>query len=65
MKVHIFVTAVFFIFCSLQLSFAQVSHEGLAMKIVQVRKENAALLRQYTWNSRTELLDQGVLKDTR
>jgi hypothetical protein len=59
------------VFCNLPSGFAQAPREEMAMrmviamKIVQVRKENAALTRQYTWNSRTELIDQGVLKDTR
>jgi hypothetical protein len=52
-------------FGSLQPGFAQVAREGLAMKIAQTQKSNAALTRQYTWNSRTELIDKGVLKDTR
>lgn len=65
MKILIFVTAGLLVFCSLQPSFAQAPREGLAMKIAQVQKNNAALMRQYTWNSRTELIDQGELKDTR
>jgi hypothetical protein len=44
-------------------SFAQVPREGMAMKIAQVRKENAALMRHYTWNSRTELSKEAEVKD--
>jgi hypothetical protein len=65
MKILIFVTASLLAFCGLQPSSAQVPSEGLAMKIAQVQKSNAALMRQYTWNSRTDLIDQGTLKDTR
>ncbi len=36
-----------------------------AVKITEARKANAALMRQYTWTSRTEILDQGQVKDTR
>jgi hypothetical protein len=36
-----------------------------AVKIVEARKANAALLRQYTWNSRTEIIVNGQVKDTR
>ena len=36
-----------------------------AVKIAEVRRANAALMRQYTWTSRTEILDQGQVKDTR
>ena len=36
-----------------------------AVKIAEARKTNATLMRQYTWNSRTEIIDQGQVKDTR
>jgi hypothetical protein len=36
-----------------------------AVQIVEARKANAALMRQYTWNSRTELTEKGEIKDTR
>jgi len=36
-----------------------------AIKIAEVRRANAALMRQYTWTSRTEILNQGQVKDTR
>jgi hypothetical protein len=36
-----------------------------AVKITEARKANAALMHEYTWNSRTEILDQGQVKDTR
>ena len=36
-----------------------------AVQITEARKANAALMRQYTWNSRTELTEQGEVKDTR
>jgi len=36
-----------------------------AVQITEARKANAALMRQYTWNSRTEIIDQGQVKDTR
>jgi hypothetical protein len=65
MKIFIFLTVGLLAFGSLQPGFAQVPGEGMAMKIAQAEKSNAALTRQYTWNSRTELIDQGVLKDTR
>jgi hypothetical protein len=53
------------VFSSLPPSFAQDFREVIAMKIVQVRKENATLMRHYTWNSRTELTDNGEVKDIR
>jgi len=37
----------------------------LAVKIAEARKKNAALMKQYTWNCRTELLENGSVKDTR
>ncbi|HXX53160.1 MAG TPA: hypothetical protein VEI28_01175 [Thermodesulfovibrionales bacterium] len=36
-----------------------------AVRIAEVRRANAALIRQYTWTSRTEIIDQGQVKDTR
>ncbi|HEX6829882.1 MAG TPA: hypothetical protein VF104_12995 [Burkholderiales bacterium] len=36
-----------------------------AVQIAQAREHNAALMHQYNWNSRTELVVQGQVKDTR
>jgi len=36
-----------------------------AVQITEARQANAALMHQYTWNSRTEIIDQGQVKDTR
>ncbi len=36
-----------------------------AVQITEARQANAALMHQYTWYSRTEILDQGTVKDTR
>jgi hypothetical protein len=36
-----------------------------AVRIMEARKANAAMLRQYTWESRTELLVKGEVKDIR
>jgi hypothetical protein len=47
---------------------AQSKAEATAVKAVQIteaRKANAALMRQYSWSSRTELIEGGVVKDTR
>ncbi len=47
---------------------AQSKAEATAVKAVQItqaRKANAALMRQYSWSSRTELIEQGAVKDTR
>jgi hypothetical protein len=63
MKTLVFLMAGLLVFWSLQPVSAQVSREGLAMKMAQVHKGNAALVRQYTWNSRIELIDHGELKD--
>ncbi len=35
-----------------------------AVQITQTRQANAALMHHYTWNSRTEIIDQGQVKDT-
>jgi len=44
---------------------AQAQDVSGAVKITEARKANAALMRQYTWTSRTEIMDQGQVKDTR
>ena len=36
-----------------------------AVQITEARKANAALMRQYTWNSRTEVIENNEVKDTR
>jgi len=36
-----------------------------AVQIYQAREANAALMHQYTWNSRTEIISRGQIKDTR
>ena len=40
------------------------AQEGLAFKIAAARKANAAMMKQYSWQSRTELLDNGKVADT-
>lgn len=43
----------------------QVANEGLANQIIAARQKNAALMKQYSWNSRIEILDNGAVKDIR
>jgi hypothetical protein len=45
--------------------FAQVPNEGLANGIIAARQQNAMLMKQYSWNCRTELSENGTPKDTR
>src|SRR4051812_23496193 len=52
--------------CGLSLSAkAQIANEGLADKIYAAQKANAASLKQYSWSSRTEVLDGGKVQDVR
>ena len=44
---------------------AQVANEGLANEIISARQKNAALMKQYSWNCRTEVEENGAVKDTR
>ena len=44
---------------------AQVANEGLANQIIAARQKNAALMKQYSWNCRTEINENGETKDTR
>src|SRR5512147_2874704 len=45
--------------------FGQVPNEGLANGIIAARQKNAALMKQYSWNCRTEISENGTPKDTR
>jgi len=38
---------------------------AMAVRITEARKANAALMQQYSWTSRTEVIDQGSVKDLR
>ena len=38
---------------------------AMAGRITEARKANAALMQQYSWTSRTEVIDQGQVKDLR
>jgi len=44
---------------------AQFTEANRAVQISEARQANAALMHHYTWTSRTEILDQGQVKDTR
>ena len=44
---------------------AQVPNEGLANLLIAARQKNAALIKQYSWNCRTESSESGETKDTR
>jgi hypothetical protein len=65
MKKLLMLTAGVLAFCWPQLSQAQVKNEGLANQIIAARQKNAALMKQYSWNSRIEILDNGQVKDIR
>ena len=43
----------------------QALRAGIAAKVTQTRQANAAAMQQYTWDQRTEVLEDGVVKDTR
>jgi hypothetical protein len=43
----------------------QVPNQALALKIADARKANAAKLRQYSWESRVELLENATVLDIR
>jgi hypothetical protein len=45
---------------------SQITASGnFAVQIANARKANAALMRQYTWESRTEIIEEGAVKDIR
>ena len=41
------------------------ANAGMAAQLAKARTANAVLMKQYTWNSRVEVLDQGEVKDLR
>lgn len=68
MKKLIVLIAAFAAICVPQVTLAQGSlakNAKLAVQITEARKANAVLMRQYSWNTRTELMDQGAVKDIR
>ena len=65
MKRLLVVTAVALTICNAPSGRAQVANEGLANQIIAARQKNSALMKQYSWNSRIEILDNGAVKDIR
>jgi hypothetical protein len=69
MKIILAIVTICLVAVSLpQIAMAQGSlsnNANMAVQITEARKANAALMRQYTWNSRTELMEQGQVKDIR
>lgn len=53
------------LFVGVQPILAQGQNAERAEKIAEARKKNAALLRQYSWTSRTELKEDGKVRDIR
>lgn len=51
--------------CTLQTAIAQAPNQALAASIVSARQKNAALMKQYSWNCRVEILENGQVLDTR
>jgi hypothetical protein len=44
---------------------AQAPTPNLSLKVIQARRSNAALMHQFQWNCRTELIDHGKVRDIR
>ncbi len=60
--------ALLVVLCWCQVAPAQTAagaNAGMAAQITKARTANAALMKQYSWNSRLEVLDQGAVKDLR
>ena len=65
MKRSAIVTAAVAVLCIPMVLLAQVPNEGLANSIIGALQKNAATLRQYNWNCRTEILQNGKMVDLR
>jgi hypothetical protein len=65
MKISLMSIMLLTVLCTSTPVVADVPNLGLAMQIVEARQKNAALMKQYSWESRTELIENGVVKDIR
>jgi hypothetical protein len=65
MKKILTLTTILLTFCNAQPSSAQIPNQGLATLITEAQKANGTMLKTYSWNSRTEFLDNGKVEDTR
>lgn len=65
MKRIALLTMVLVTVCSMQTATAQSPNQALAASIVSARQKNAVLMKQYSWNCRIEILENGQVKDTR
>jgi hypothetical protein len=66
MKIVLLIVAVLSVFSVNRLAHAaDLPNVGAAMLIADARLKNANLMKQYTWESRTELTDNGAVKDIR
>ena len=57
--------ALLIVLCSSEATPAQTAaaaNAGMAAQITKARTANAALMKQYSWNSRVEVLDQGAVR---
>ena len=65
MKISLMSIMLLTVLCTSTPVVADVPNVGLAMQIVEARQKNATLMKQYSWESRTELIENGVVKDIR
>ena len=68
MRTHIILLSILLALGLPQLAKAQSAlsaDANTAVRIIEARQANAALMQHYTWTSRTEIIDQGQVKDTR
>jgi hypothetical protein len=65
MKKNLCLFAALLLACGIQQITAQLANEGMAAKIIASRKANAALMKQYSWQSRTELKKDDKVEDIR
>src|SRR5437870_3742384 len=68
MKTFPALTALLVVLCWCEAAPAQTAADanaGMAAQLAKARTANAALMKQYTWNSRVEVLDEGAVKDLR
>ena len=66
MKILLVLAAVLGVLGGPQIALAQGTAPGeMAVRVTEARQANAALMRQYSWTSRTEVILQGQVKDIR
>lgn len=59
------ITSITVALSAVPMTFAQMAPSEVAVRVSEAQKANAIRMQQYSWTSRTEVIDQGQVKDIR